>query len=781
MNFTQPPPNYLPQRPPASMNLNQTKFTNQHHALGRHPNLVAGRHSNHSFVPRHKAPNGHGHQPHIPSRQFPGPGRVPGQGIGPGPALSHPTPGQLYHQAAAAQVLKQEKWLSAVGLGQPGQLGHPQVPPAVQNHLIMTGPGVGQVRPQNGVFLSTLHSGQGVEPATQSHAGSPSTASNGSTVSAQAHMLSNGSTISGPAHLISNGSTISGPAHLMSNGSPAMFSTGLPAIPPHHLQALPRSHLLPGGYSNGSQVVSSPGVSSPNLPAGISSQCFQLPYNALPQVVHGQQVSLPPGLVLQQPAGAAGPAAPQGGAMVYSQQTPQGVQLYTQPGTPYPLYQPGGQAQAVPGGTPGVGLPVQYLVQGQPSVGHVQPTGGVSPYLYHPQPYPPTPSLPQAMPGAPTPVPPTPPSANIPLTQFPPPGLFSQPPPNYPPVSPSPRQVSPRYHTPPKSPCPTSPPVYLSPPMTGLVPVFPLTPGPTPDCVPYIPPADKHDQPNIRPGDIPDLRHQFLTNQFLPQPGQVVLLPPLPPDRSVQTIQLLTPGLGGQFTVQTIVLPIIKVENTQPAHQLQGDKVVARQVVQEVEDIKQHNTTVHSEIVIKAEDDSILLNEVDSTGLPKVMQGIDLEQVKQFAAEFKSARLNLGLTQTQVGQALTSSSSEEGVAVSQSTICRFEKLEITALQVKKLLPALQTWLQEAKERHKQGLPIIVQDSMDGKDNKKRKKRTVFNQDTVNALCIEFERQPSPSSSNLAEIADRMGLDKETVRVWFCNKRQNLKKNTSGTI
>lgn len=218
--------------------------------------------------------------------------------------------------------------------------------------------------------------------------------------------------------------------------------------------------------------------------------------------------------------------------------------------------------------------------------------------------------------------------------------------------------------------------------------------------------------------------------------------------------------------MQTIVLPIIKVENTMSAN-----KVVPRQEV----DIKQNT---NSEIVVKAEDDTIMLNEVDSTGLPKVMQGIDLEQVKQFAAEFKSARLSLGLTQTQVGQALTNNTTEEGVAVSQSTICRFEKLEITALQVKKLLPALQSWLLEAKERHKQGLPVIVQENLDGKDNKKRKKRTVFNQDTVNALCIEFDLQPSPSSSHLSEIADRMGLDKETVRVWFCNKRQNLKKNTS---
>jgi hypothetical protein len=44
----------------------------------------------------------------------------------------------------------------------------------------------------------------------------------------------------------------------------------------------------------------------------------------------------------------------------------------------------------------------------------------------------------------------------------------------------------------------------------------------------------------------------------------------------------------------------------------------------------------------------------------------------------QSVRLSLGLTQAQVGLALQTT---DGLAVSQSSICRFEKLEITALQV----------------------------------------------------------------------------------------------------
>ena len=97
-------------------------------------------------------------------------------------------------------------------------------------------------------------------------------------------------------------------------------------------------------------------------------------------------------------------------------------------------------------------------------------------------------------------------------------------------------------------------------------------------------------------------------------------------------------------------------------------------------------------------EEDLYLNKIDETGLPQVMQGIDLDQVKRFAAEFKTARINLGLTQAQVGEALNTCSTADQISVSQSTICRFEKLEITALQVKKLLPALRAWLDWAVTR-----------------------------------------------------------------------------------
>lgn len=50
-----------------------------------------------------------------------------------------------------------------------------------------------------------------------------------------------------------------------------------------------------------------------------------------------------------------------------------------------------------------------------------------------------------------------------------------------------------------------------------------------------------------------------------------------------------------------------------------------------------------------------------------MVDGINLDEIKEFAKAFKIRRLSLGLTQTQVGQAL---SITEGPAYSQSAICR---------------------------------------------------------------------------------------------------------------
>jgi class 6 POU domain transcription factor len=87
------------------------------------------------------------------------------------------------------------------------------------------------------------------------------------------------------------------------------------------------------------------------------------------------------------------------------------------------------------------------------------------------------------------------------------------------------------------------------------------------------------------------------------------------------------------------------------------------------------------------------------------VDGVNLDEIREFAKAFKLRRLALGLTQTQVGQAL---SATKGPAYSQSAICRFEKLDSTPKSAAKIKPVLEKWMQEAElkyaDRLKNGTP-----------------------------------------------------------------------------
>uniref|UniRef100_A0AAA9TJM9 POU domain protein n=1 Tax=Bos taurus TaxID=9913 RepID=A0AAA9TJM9_BOVIN len=153
--------------------------------------------------------------------------------------------------------------------------------------------------------------------------------------------------------------------------------------------------------------------------------------------------------------------------------------------------------------------------------------------------------------------------------------------------------------------------------------------------------------------------------------------------------------------------------------------------------------------------------------------GINLEEIREFAKNFKIRRLSLGLTQTQVGQALTAT---EGPAYSQSAICRFEKLDITPKSAQKLKPVLEKWLHEAELRNQEGQQNLME-FVGGEPSKKRKRRTSFTPQAIEALNAYFEKNPLPTGQEITEIAKELNYDREVVRVWFCNRRQTL-KNTS---
>ncbi|XP_062535410.1 protein nubbin-like [Armigeres subalbatus] len=176
-----------------------------------------------------------------------------------------------------------------------------------------------------------------------------------------------------------------------------------------------------------------------------------------------------------------------------------------------------------------------------------------------------------------------------------------------------------------------------------------------------------------------------------------------------------------------------------------------------------------------------------------VVDGIDLDDIKEFAKAFKLRRLSLGLTQTQVGQAL---SVTEGPAYSQSAICSalaaqmycaaqlssqqqqmFEKLDITPKSAQKIKPVLERWMKEAEESHssrfKSGQNHLT-DFIGVEPSKKRKRRTSFTPQALELLNGHFERNTHPSGTEITGLAHQLGYEREVIRIWFCNKRQALK-------
>ncbi|NXL89307.1 P3F1A factor, partial [Alectura lathami] len=133
--------------------------------------------------------------------------------------------------------------------------------------------------------------------------------------------------------------------------------------------------------------------------------------------------------------------------------------------------------------------------------------------------------------------------------------------------------------------------------------------------------------------------------------------------------------------------------------------------------------------------------------------------LEQFAKQFKQRRIKLGFTQADVGLAL---GTLYGNVFSQTTICRFEALQLSFKNMCKLKPLLNKWLEET-------------DSSTG--SPKRKKRTSIEVGVKGALENHFLKCPKPSAHEITSLADSLQLEKEVVRVWFCNRRQKEKRMT----
>lgn len=138
-----------------------------------------------------------------------------------------------------------------------------------------------------------------------------------------------------------------------------------------------------------------------------------------------------------------------------------------------------------------------------------------------------------------------------------------------------------------------------------------------------------------------------------------------------------------------------------------------------------------------------------------------------------------GFTQGDVGLAM---GKLYGNDFSQTTISRFEALNLSFKNMCKLKPLLQKWLEDADSSLAgsggagagaggTGLGAGLAEAV----GRRRKKRTSIESGVRVALEKAFLHHPKPTSEEIAALADALCMEKEVVRVWFCNRRQKEKR------
>ncbi|XP_063299296.1 pituitary-specific positive transcription factor 1 isoform X1 [Pelobates fuscus] len=151
---------------------------------------------------------------------------------------------------------------------------------------------------------------------------------------------------------------------------------------------------------------------------------------------------------------------------------------------------------------------------------------------------------------------------------------------------------------------------------------------------------------------------------------------------------------------------------------------------------------------------------------PIDMDSPEIRELEKFANQFKVRRIKLGYTQTNVGEALAA---VHGSEFSQTTICRFENLQLSFKNACKLKSILSKWLDEAEQ-----VGALYNEKIGGNE-RKRKRRTTISIAAKEALESHFGEQSKPSSQEIMRMAEGLNLEKEVVRVWFCNRRQREKR------
>jgi class 6 POU domain transcription factor len=169
-----------------------------------------------------------------------------------------------------------------------------------------------------------------------------------------------------------------------------------------------------------------------------------------------------------------------------------------------------------------------------------------------------------------------------------------------------------------------------------------------------------------------------------------------------------------------------------------------------------------------------------------MIEGIQpsISELRAFAEDFRKKRISLGYTQGAVGSSLANM----GYAnFAQSTISRFEQMQLSPRNAASIKEILSAWLKQA-ECYPQGAlantdnlpspPLPLSNASIIYSTRKRKKRAVFSTTAKCVLEEAFDKDPKPNRIVIEKLSSELDMLPEEVRVWFCNKRQKEKGHHS---
>ncbi|XP_022108357.1 POU domain protein 2-like isoform X12 [Acanthaster planci] len=234
---------------------------------------------------------------------------------------------------------------------------------------------------------------------------------------------------------------------------------------------------------------------------------------------------------------------------------------------------------------------------------------------------------------------------------------------------------------------------------------------------------------------------------------------------------------------QTSLLPQIQGQQ----NLIQGQTFIGAQAVQQpavtlatVSATQSGATIVATAPAITAQQQLQIVQAQKTSAIQQAEESTDLEELEQFARTFKQRRIKLGFTQGDVGLAM---GKLYGNDFSQTTISRFEALNLSFKNMCKLKPLLQKWLDDADSTISNPSLLGGGTGMDSQDalGRRRKKRTSIETNIRVSLERAFIHNPKPTSEEIMILADTLGMEKEVVRVWFCNRRQKEKRINPPTV